>query len=108
MSSNTTSPLRSRRALRLSGAVGAGALALGLFSFGVAVVDSGDDAGPATVPSAKMSRESSPVETRPDRKASREAIVALARPDRKMSREAIPVDERPSKKASREVAPVTD
>ena len=107
MSRNITNPLRSRRALRLSGAVGAGALALGLFSVGVAVVDSGD-ADPATVPSAKMSRESSPVETRPDRKASREAIVALARPDRKMSREAIPVDERPSKKMSREAAPATD
>ena len=90
MSSNTTSPLRSRRALRLSGAVGAAALALGLFSFGVAVVDSGD-AEPATVPSAKMSRESSPVETRPDKKASREAIVAVARPTKKMSREVAPV-----------------
>ena len=90
MSSNTTSPLRSRRALRLSGAVGAGALALGLFAVGVAVVDSGD-AEPATVPSAKMSRESSPVETRPDRKASREAIVAVARPTKKMSREVAPV-----------------
>ena len=90
MSSSTTSPLRSRRALRLSGAVGAGALALGLFSFGVAVVDSGD-ADPATVPSAKMSRESSPVETRPEKRASREAIVAVARPTKKMSREVAPV-----------------
>ena len=91
MSSSTTSPLRSRRALRLSGAVGAGALALGLFSFGVAVVDSGDGADPATVPSAKMSRESSPVETRPDKRSSREAIVAVARPTKKMSREVAPV-----------------
>ena len=90
MSSNTTSPLRSRRALRLSGAVGAGALALGLFSFGVAVVDSGD-ADPATVPSAKMSRESSPVETGPDKRASREAVVAVARPTKRMSREVAPV-----------------
>ena len=90
MSRNTTNPLRSRRALRLSGAVGAGALALGLFSVGVAVVDSGD-ADPATVPSAKMSRESSPVETRPEKRASREAIVAVARPTKKMSREVAPV-----------------
>ena len=90
MSCNTTNPLRSRRALRLSGAVGAGALALGLFSVGVAVVDSGD-ADPATVPSAKMSRESSPVETRPEKRASREAIVAVARPTKKMSREVAPV-----------------
>ena len=107
MSRYTTSPPRSHRALRLSGAVTAIALVLGMFTVGVAVADSGSDAGNAVArPTKKMSREALAINSRPDKRASREALVLPNRPSGRMSREALAVNGKPSGRLSREAVAV--
>ena len=106
MSRYTTSPPRSHRALRLSGAVTAVALVLGMFTVGVAVADSGSETRAVASPSKKLSREALAVNSRPDKRASREAKVLTNRPSGRMSREALSVNGKPSGRMSREALSV--
>ncbi|MFP5253113.1 MAG: hypothetical protein ACLGH4_04895, partial [Actinomycetes bacterium] len=102
MSRYTTSPPRSRRALRLSGAVTAIALVLGMFTVGVAVADSGDGRKAIGKPSGKLSREAVALNGKPSGKLSREAVALDRRPSGKLSREAVALNGKPSGKLSRE------
>ena len=106
MSRYTTSPPRSRRALRLSGAVTAIALVLGMFTVGVAVADSGSEGNAVARPTKKMSREALAIDSRPDKRASREAKILQQRPSGRMSREAVSVNGKPSGRMSREAVSV--
>ena len=96
-------PPRSHRALRLSGAVTAIALVLGMFTVGVAVADSGSDTRHAVAkPTKKLSREALAINSRPGKRASREAKVLTNRPSGRMSREAKALTGKPSGRMSRE------
>ena len=101
------------RALRIAGAVGAGAMVLGMVTVGAAVAaDSGSgDRLSVTSPGSHKSREAAPKSlTGPGAKKSREAAPkSLTGPGAKKSREAAPLSlTGPGAKKSREAAPSAD
>src|SRR3954451_19991905 len=107
MSRNAGSPQRTR-GLRIAGAVGAGAMVLGMVTVGAAVAaDSGSSRGSVSVAPPKKSREAAPVLNGPGAKKSREAAPVLNGPGAKKSREAAPVLNGPGAKKSREAAPTS-
>ena len=100
------------RALRIAGAVGAGAMVLGMVTVGAAVAaDSGSgDRMSVTSPGGHKSREAAPKSlTGPGAHKSREAAPrSLTGPGAKKSREATPVLTAYTPKKSREAAPSAD
>ena len=91
MSRNAGTVSRSR-ALRIAGAVGAGAMVLGMVTVGAAVADSGSgDRSSVTAPGGHKSREARPMfKDGPGDKKSREAAPVLDAYTPKKSREAAP------------------
>jgi hypothetical protein len=99
------------RALKISSAIGAGAMVLGMITVGAAVAaDSSTDVRTSVVDGKgpKKSREATPVVDGKGPKKSREATPVVDGKGPKKSREATPVVDGKGPKKSREARPVAD